>query len=142
MIGEKSPFHSLTPVLANKRRKLVRTPVNRSWAKILQSQHAYSKRSDRSYLALEEWGGMVLQPQRKKLGFPVPPAGPRSQRLWRRDHVPTAAAAPVMSSTKSKRVLPPPIIGTLDKPPPVRFASGLPLLNVIFWAQRGSPEVD
>jgi hypothetical protein len=26
MIGEKSPFHSLTRILANKRRKLVLTP--------------------------------------------------------------------------------------------------------------------
>jgi len=28
---EKSPFHSLMPILANKRRKLVRTPVNNTF---------------------------------------------------------------------------------------------------------------
>jgi len=28
LVGEKSPFHSLSRILANKRRKRVRTPVN------------------------------------------------------------------------------------------------------------------
>jgi len=28
IVGEKSPFHSLTRILANKRRELVRTPDN------------------------------------------------------------------------------------------------------------------
>lgn len=37
---------------------------------------------------------MSRKPQRRKLGFPVRPAGPRSQRLWRRDHNQHAAASP------------------------------------------------
>lgn len=82
-VWKQTADNKIASVIQNDR-GVVRKPGNCDCCKILNYAHdptsseqkaqacanqlAYSKRSDRSYPALEELGGMVLQPQRKKLG--------------------------------------------------------------------------
>jgi len=41
VVGEKSPLHSLTRILANKRRNLVRTPVNNNYLELWPRRSRY-----------------------------------------------------------------------------------------------------